>query len=283
MPHQTKYFLAGVMGHPVMHSRSPKLHNYWLALHGIEGHYAPIEVRREALERALRALSSLGYSGVNLTIPLKEEALKIVDRIDPAARQIGAINCVVVAEDGSLDGYNYDAFGFTASILEAEPHWRADAGPVVVLGAGGASRAVLAGLIKAGVHEIRLTNRTQERAIALAQEFGPPVSVHDWADRAELLAGAAMLVNTTSMGMTGQPPLDIALDRLEAQALVADIVYVPLETDLLRRAKLRRNRTVDGLGMLLHQARPAFRHFFGLTPEVTPAVRALIEATLGTT
>ena len=151
-----------------------------------------------------------------------------------------------------------------------------------MLGAGGAARAVLAGLIKEGAHEIRLVNRTKERATALALEFGPPIEVHDWADRADLLQGASMVVNTTSMGMTGQPPLELALDRLEAHALVADIVYVPLETDLLARAKMRNNRTVDGLGMLLHQARPAFHHFFGVMPEVTPALRGLIEATLGT-
>ncbi len=263
-----------------MHSRSPKLHNYWLGLHAIEGHYAPVAVRREGLEKALRALPALGFTGVNLTIPLKEDAVALVDRVDPVARQIGAINCVVVADDGSLDGYNYDAYGFIASLREVEVHWRAASGPVVVLGAGGAARAVLAGLIKEGAQDIRLANRTRDRAIVLAGEFGPPVTVYDWNDRADILAGAAMLVNTTSMGMTGQPPLVLALDRLEAHALVADSVYVPLETDLLRRAKLRRNRTVDGLGMLLHQARPAFAHFFGLSPEVTPAVRRLIESTL---
>lgn len=282
MSKQHKYFLAGVMGYPVMHSRSPRLHNYWLELHGIEGHYAPIAVRREGLEMALRALQPLGYSGVNLTIPLKEEALNVVDHVHPVARQIGAINCVVVNEDGTLEGYNYDAYGFIASLREAEPHWKASAGPVVVLGAGGAARAVLAGLIEDGAQEIRLANRTKGRASALAMEFGEAIQVHDWNDRADLLAGASMLVNTTSMGMTGQPPLEIALDRLARETLVADIVYVPLETDLLARARRMGNRTVDGLGMLLHQARPAFKHFFGVTPEVTPAVRGLIESTLGT-
>jgi shikimate dehydrogenase len=282
MSKQHKYFLAGVMGYPVMHSRSPRLHNYWLELHGIEGHYAPIAVRREGLEKALRALHPLGYSGVNLTIPLKEAALNVVDHVHPVARQIGAINCVVVNEDGTLEGYNYDAYGFIASLREAEPHWKASAGPVVVLGAGGAARAVLAGLIEDGAQEIRLANRTKDRASALAMEFGEAIQVHDWKDRADLLAGASMLVNTTSMGMTGQPPLEIALDRLARETLVADIVYVPLETDLLARARRMGNRTVDGLGMLLHQARPAFKYFFGVTPQVTPAVRGLIESTLGT-
>lgn len=283
MSKQHKYFLAGVMGWPVMHSRSPRLHNYWLDLHGIEGHYAPLAIKREGLEKALRALHPLGYSGVNLTIPLKEEALNIVDHIHPVARQIGAINCVVVNGDGSLEGFNYDAYGFIASLREAQPDWRAGEGPVVVLGAGGAARAVLAGLLQDGAKEIRLLNRTKERAGALALEFGPEITVYDWRDRADLLAGAHMLVNTTSMGMAGQPPLDIALDRLERHTLVADIVYVPLETDLLARARRMGNRTVDGLGMLLHQARPAFKHFFGVDPQVTPDVRRLIEDTLGTT
>lgn len=282
MSRQHKFFLAGVMGWPIMHSRSPRIHNYWLHLHGVEGHYAPIGVKPEGLEKALRALHPLGYTGVNLTIPLKEAALAVVDHVDPVARQIGAINCVVVKDDGALEGYNYDAYGFIASLKEAEPHWQAAAGPVVILGAGGAARAVLAGLLKDGAREIRLVNRTKQRASALALEFGPQIEVHDWDDRADLLAGAAMLVNTTSMGMIGQPPLDIALDRLEAHALVADIVYAPLETDLLARARRMGNRTVDGLGMLLHQARPAFRHFFGVMPEVTGDVRRLIESTLGT-
>ena len=281
MARQSKYFLAGVMGTPIMHSRSPRLHNYWLELHGIEGHYAPIAVRQEGLEKALRALHPLGYSGVNLTLPLKEEALKIVDKVHPVARQIGAINCVVVEEDGSLTGYNYDAYGFTASLKEAEPHWRADSGPLIVLGAGGAARAVLAGLIEEGARDIRLLNRTKARATALALEFGDAIRVHEWEERSQVLAGASMFVNTTSMGMTGQPPLEIDLRDLPRAALVADIVYAPLDTDLLQRAAKLGNRTVDGLGMLLHQARPAFRHFFGVTPEVTGDVRRLIEATLG--
>ncbi len=279
MSHPDRYLLAGVMGSPIMHSRSPLIHNHWLAEHGLAGHYAPLLVAPEGLEAALRALHPLGFSGVNLTIPLKEEALSIVDRIDPLAQSIGAINCVVVAPDGMLDGYNYDAFGFLASLREQAPGWRADSGPAAVLGAGGAARAVLAGLLSEGAPEIRITNRTFKRAQALAAEFGAKVTAVDWRERAAALEGAALLVNTTSMGMTGQPPLDIALDALPAHALVSDIVYAPLETDLLARARARGLIGVDGLGMLLHQARPAFERWFGILPDVTAQLRAKVEAT----
>ena len=268
------------MGFPIMHSRSPAIHNYWLAEYGLLGHYAPLAVKPEGLEKALRALHPLGFRGVNLTIPLKEQAMPLLDEIDPVARAIGAVNCVVVADDGRLRGFNYDAFGYVESLREAAPGWRADAGPAVVLGAGGAARAILAGLVGEGVKEIRLLNRTFERAQKLAAEFGSRVHAVDWDERDGALAGAALLVNTTSMGMTGQPPLEIALDDLPAGALVSDIVYAPLETDLLARARRRGSRVVDGLGMLLHQARPAFHDWFGPMPKVTPELRKKIEASL---
>lgn len=280
MPHAEKYLLAGVMGFPIMHSRSPAIHNYWLAEYGMLGHYAPLAVKPDGLEKALRALHPLGFAGVNLTIPLKELALPMLDEVDPVAQAIGAVNCVVVDDDGRLRGFNYDAFGYVESLREAAPDWRANQGPAVVLGAGGAARAILAGLLAEGAPEIRLANRTPERAQQLATEFGARVRAIAWDEREEALAGAALLVNTTSMGMTGQPPLEIALDDLPAGALVSDIVYAPLETDLLARAKRRGGRAVDGLGMLLHQARPAFRDWFGPMPKVTPELRRKIEASL---
>jgi shikimate dehydrogenase len=280
MPHAEKYLLAGVMGFPIMHSRSPAIHNYWLAEYGMLGHYAPLAIKPEGLEKALRALHPLGFAGVNLTIPLKELALPMLDEVDPVAQAIGAVNCVVVGDDGRLRGFNYDAFGYVESLREAAPDWRANQGPAVVLGAGGAARAILAGLLAEGAPEIRLANRTPERAQQLATEFGARVRAIAWDEREEALAGAALLVNTTSMGMTGQPPLEIALDDLPAGALVSDIVYAPLETDLLARAKRRGGRAVDGLGMLLHQARPAFRDWFGPMPKVTPELRRKIEASL---
>ena len=279
MTHPDRFLLAGVMGDPVMHSRSPRLHNYWLAQHGLAGTYLPLAVKAPGLRAALRALPALGFSGCNLTIPHKEAALAIVDRIDPLARRIGAMNCVVVAADGSLTGQNHDAFGFIESVREAQPGWRADAGPIVVIGAGGGARAVLVGLIDQGANEIRLINRTRARGEALQRDLGGPITPLAWSDRAAALEGAAMLVNTTSQGMMGEPPLDLALDRLPARALVSDIIYIPRETPLLAAARQRGNPTVNGLGMLLHQARPAFHAWFGVMPQVTPELRAMIEAT----
>ena len=280
MSHPDRFLLAGVMGWPVMHSRSPKIHNHWFAKHGLAGTYVPLAVRAEGLRAALRALPALGFSGCNLTIPHKEAAFEIVDRVDPLARRIGAINCVVVAPDGSLDGRNNDGFGYVQSILEAYPRWRADAGPIVVVGAGGGARAVLVSLADQGAAEIRLINRSPERAAALAREFGAHIKALAWNDRRAALDGAAMLINTTSKGMIGQQALDLALDTLPTSALVSDIIYIPRETPLLMAARLRGNRTVNGLGMLLNQARPAFHVWFGVMPEVTAELRAMIEATI---
>lgn len=275
-----RFLMAGVMGWPVLHSRSPLLHNHWLAERGLKGVYVPLEIKVENLAAALRALPALGFSGCNLTIPHKIEALKIVDAVDPVAARIGAINCVAVNADGALDGFNFDAWGFVESVAERAPGWRAGAGPAVVLGAGGGARAVVDGLLQRGATEIRIANRTLDRAEDLRARFGSAIRPVAWTDRARALAGAAMLVNTTSQGMKGQDPLDLALEALPTTALVCDIVYVPLETELLRQARARGNPTVDGLGMLLHQARPAFQKWFGDLPTVTPELRAKIEATL---
>jgi shikimate dehydrogenase len=267
--------LAGVMGWPVSHSKSPSLHGYWLDLHKIDGAYVPLPVRPEAFPGCLRALAELGFRGVNLTVPHKVAALDVCDSLDDAARAIGAVNTVVFTGKG-IEGRNTDAHGFIENLRQAAPDWHASAGPAVVLGAGGAARAVVHALREAGAPEIRLANRTKERASALAKDFAPGVTVVAWQDRAAAMQGANLLVNTTSLGMTGQDPLELALDALPASALVNDIVYAPLETALLRDAKARGNRTVDGLGMLLHQARPGFAAWFGVTPEVTPALRAFV-------
>jgi shikimate dehydrogenase len=275
-----RFVLAGVMGWPVMHSRSPVIHNYLLGRHGLNGAYVPLAIKPEHLEAALRGLVPLGFSGCNITIPHKEQAFKVVDEIDPVARRIGAISCVVVRPDGSLFGMNNDAFGFIQNILQQLPGWRADAGPAVVIGAGGGARAVVYALADRGAREIRVVNRTPDRADLLAREFGSSVKAVPWEERARALRDAAMLVNTTSQGMVGQPPLDLPLDGLPDHAPVCDIVYVPIETPLLAAARRRGNPTIDGLGMLLHQVRPAWKAWFNIDPEITPELRAEVEATL---
>lgn len=267
--------LAGVMGWPVSHSRSPRLHGYWLDRYGIDGAYVPLAVRPERVQDAVRALPVLGFAGCNLTVPHKELVLPVLDRVEPLARRIGAVNTVVVTADGGLEGSNTDAFGFLASLREAVPDWSAAAGPVTIVGAGGAVRAIVVALQDAGVAEIRLANRTRARAETLAADLGG-ITVVDWADRARALEGCGLLVNGTTQGMTGEPALDLDLRHLPATAVVADIVYVPLVTPLLAAAAARGNRTVDGLGMLLHQARPGFERWFGRAPEVTADLRRFV-------
>jgi len=280
MPNPDRFLLAGVMGWPVMHSRSPMLHNYWFRQHGLAGTYVPLAIRPEGLAAALRALHPLGFAGCNLTIPHKQEAMKIVDEVDALAKAIGAISCVIARPGGSLFGTNNDCFGFIHNLKQEQPGWRADAGPVAVIGAGGGSRAVCYGLVQEGAKEIRLVNRTPARAQEIAAAFGGPIKALAWEERHDALAGAAMVVNTTSCGMVGQPPLDIKLDRLPRNALAADIIYIPLETPFLAEARRSGNRTVNGLGMLLNQGRPAWKAWFGIEPEVTAELRAMVEKTI---
>lgn len=280
MAETQKFRLAGVMGWPVAHSRSPKLHGYWISQLGLSGAYVYLPVQPERLPDALKGLSALGFAGCNLTIPHKETAMRLVDRVDPLAKRIGAINTIVVGEDGSLSGFNNDGYGFIECLKEAKPDWRADAGPAVVMGSGGGARAVVASLAERGAKEIRLVNRTFTRAQKLAADLGAPVRAIPWEQRHEAIDGASLLVNTTNQGMVGQAPLDLSLDRLPKSALVSDIIYVPLETPLLAAARKRGNLAVNGLGMLLHQARPAFKAWFGVLPEVTPELRRLLEATI---
>jgi shikimate dehydrogenase len=275
--------LAGIMGWPIGHSRSPALHNFWLAEHGIDGVYVPMAVRPERLGEALRALPVLGFRGCNLTIPHKQMALSIIDRVEPVARRIGAVNTVVVAADGSLEGSNTDAYGFRENLREYVSGWEPTAGAAVVLGAGGAARAVVAALIEDGAAEIRVVNRTIGRAESVARDLAVPgirIAAYPWNMRAEVLEGAGVLVNTTSLGMTGEPGLEIDLALLPRAAVVADIVYVPLDTNLLVAARQRGHRTVDGLGMLLHQGRPGFEAWFETPVRVTRELRAAVLTTL---
>jgi len=280
MAHPDRFLLAGVMGWPVMHSRSPMLHNYWFKKHGLAGTYVPLAIRPEHLAPALRGLQPLGFAGVNVTIPHKQDAMKIVNELDALARSIGAISCVIVKPDGSLAGTNNDCYGFIHAVRQEHPGWRADAGPIVVIGAGGGSRAVCYGLAQEGARELRLVNRTFDRAKEIAERFGGPIRALPWEQRHEVLEGAAMVVNTTSCGMVGQPPLDLRLDKLPQGALAADIIYIPLETPFLAAARKRGNRTINGLGMLLNQGRPAWKAWFGIEPEVTAELRAMVEKTI---
>ncbi|MFQ5535598.1 MAG: shikimate dehydrogenase [Sphingomonadales bacterium] len=271
--------LAGVVGWPVSHSRSPRLHGYWLDRYRIDGLYMPLAVAPRDFETALRALPVLGFKGVNVTVPHKEQACHLVDRIDPWARRVGAVNTITIAADGALTGSNTDGYGFLENLKTSRPDWRAGDGPAVVIGAGGAARAIVAAMAEAGSTEIRLVNRTRKRAEALALALNYDcVSIHDWKTRAAIIGGASVVVNTTVLGMTGKPPLDLALDDLKPDAVVADIVYAPLETPLLAAARARGNPVADGLGMLLHQARPGFKSWFRVEPEVTTQLRDFVAA-----
>jgi shikimate dehydrogenase len=270
--------LAGVMGWPVAHSRSPALHRFWLKQYKIDGDYRALAVAPDQLPTALHGLAGKGFAGCNLTVPLKEAAVGLMDRLDPHARRIGAVNTVVVGPDDELEGLNSDGFGFIENLRAARPDFDWTHGPAVVLGAGGAARAVVDALIAAGMRDIRLANRSPERAAELAQALGAKLAIVAWDKCATALAGAALLVNTTSLGMAGAPPLDLDLADLPKSAVVNDIVYAPLETALLKNAKARGNPTVDGLGMLLHQGRLGFSRWFGVMPEVTPALRAAVLA-----
>lgn len=273
--------LAGVMGWPISHSRSPRLHGFWLRQYGIDGAYVPLAVEPERTEQAIRALPALGFRGCNVTVPLKEIAFRTVDRLDQTARRMGAVNTIVVAEDGALEGGNTDGFGFIENLRAEQPDWTAERGPAVVIGAGGAARAVVVALLDAGAPEVRLVNRTRARAEELAADLAAVglnggVTVVDWVSRETVLDGASLLVNTTTQGMAGQPALDLSLRALPVSAVVNDIVYVPLETPLLAEAKARGNPVAGGIGMLLHQARPGFKAWFGVEPQVTPELTRFV-------
>ncbi|MFQ5624542.1 MAG: shikimate dehydrogenase [Paracoccaceae bacterium] len=270
--------LAGVIGSPISHSLSPRVHGYWLRKYGIGGYYIPVEIAPGALRDGLEALRRLGFRGVNVTLPHKEEAFALADEASSVARRIGAANTLTFDVQRGVLADNTDGYGFLQNLHEQAPHWRASAGPAVVLGAGGAARAVVDALLSDGAPEIRLVNRTRARAEALADRFGGKAEIVDWEARGDCLEGAATLVNTTSLGMAGHDVLGLDLAALPGAALVTDLVYRPLETELLKRARARGNPGADGLGMLLHQAVPGFERWFGRCPEVDQAVRETVLA-----
>jgi shikimate dehydrogenase len=280
MSDHSKFILAGVMGWPVAHTRSPAIHNHWIAHHGLKGAYVQLPVMPERLEAAVRGLPALGFAGCNVTVPHKVSAMALVDEVHPVARRIGAINTIVVREDASLLGMNNDGLGYIQSLRDADSGWRGDTGAALVLGAGGAARAIVVSLLDEGAPEVRLCNRTTERALALAEALGDPrIKVIDWQQRNSAMAGVSLLINTTTQGMHGQPALDVDLHDLPATALASDAIYIPQETPLLATARQRGHRTVNGLGMLLNQARPAFKAWFGVMPDITPELLKAVRAT----
>lgn len=266
--------LAGVIGSPIAHSKSPQLHRHWLETYGIAGHYIPMDVAHGDLESVLRHLPKAGFVGVNLTIPHKETVMKIADLITDRAILIGAANTLIFRKDGKIHADNTDGYGFMENLRAGAPGWNPRSGPAAVFGAGGAARAVISSLLDAGAPEILLANRTRVRAEQLAKEFGSRLRVYDWLQAGNMLDDAALVVNTTSLGMIGKPELRVPLDGLRPQTVVTDLVYTPLKTKMLAAAEAAGCVTVDGLGMLLHQAVPAFERWFGTRPEVDRATRA---------
>jgi shikimate dehydrogenase len=276
MTGQPRIPLAGVIGHPVAHSRSPALHSYWLRRYGLQGHYIPIDIAPTELPDLIRTLPRLGFIGANITIPHKEAILGIADHVTDRAALIGAANTLIFRKDGKIHADNTDGSGFIANLRQHAPHWSPAIGPAVVLGAGGAARAVVAALIEVGVPEIRVANRTRARADALRSDFGAKIHVHEWVQAGALLSDAATVVNTTSLGMTGKADFRVNLEHLNQKALVTDLVYTPLKTQFLIEAEALGCTVVDGLGMLLHQAAPGFERWFGQRPEVDDDTRRAV-------
>lgn len=275
---QEKIPLVAVLGSPVVHSKSPLLHGFWLKQFGIQGHYVPIDVMAADLEQVLQTLPKMGFVGANVTLPHKEKILSIADQISDRAALIGAANTLVFQPDGKLYADNTDGYGFIENIRQHAPDWQAKDGPALVLGAGGAARAIVSALLEAGAPEVRISNRTRARADQIKSDFGGRVGVVDWVKAGVEIEYAHTLVNTTSLGMTGKSALTVSLDKLNPETLVTDIVYSPLETELLKAARSKGCRVVDGLGMLIHQAVPGFQRWFGQKPVVDQAIRDILLA-----
>ncbi|MTI44400.1 shikimate dehydrogenase [Roseibium hamelinense] len=273
---------AAVTGWPVDQSRSPIIHGYWLDKLGIDGSYERIAVEPSNAEAFYRSFCDTGLTGCNVTVPHKETAALACDWLDPVALAMGAANTLWLSEDGKLCGANTDGLGFLANLDQVQPGWDSNKNSAIVLGAGGAARAIVWSLLHRGFRAVHIVNRTVEKALQLRDEFGAKTTAHGFGTFVELLGTADLLVNTTALGMTGKPPLNLDLAKLPKNTLVTDIVYVPLETELLRTARLRGNRTVNGLGMLLHQAVPGFERWFGQRPVVDQTLYDLIVTDLET-
>ncbi|WP_163847899.1 shikimate dehydrogenase [Pseudooceanicola aestuarii] len=265
--------LAGVIGHPIAHSRSPRIHQHWLRNRGLRGHYVPMDVHPDHLEQVLRTLPNMGFVGLNVTLPHKERVLEIADLVTDRATLIGAANTLIFRADGKIHADNTDGYGFLENLKQGAPDWQPEAGPAAILGAGGAARAVVASLLDMGVPELLVANRTRIRAERLRADFGKRLRVVEWVQAGNMIEEANLVVNTTSLGMVGKPELRVPLDGLHPGQVVTDLVYAPLKTHLLAEAEAAGATIVDGLGMLLHQAVPGFERWFGERPEVDEAVR----------
>ncbi len=266
--------LAGVIGTPIAHTRSPQIHGHWLKTYGLAGAYVPMDVKSSDLREVLTALPKAGFVGVNITIPHKENVLEMADLVTDRATLIGAANTLIFRPDGKIHADNTDGYGFLENLKTGAPDWNPRSGPATVLGAGGAARAVVASLLDAGVPEVLLTNRTRIRAEKMAADFGNRVTVIDWVHAGNILEDSALVVNTTALGMIGKQEMRIPLDGLRGGTVVTDLVYTPLRTSFLAAAEEAGCLTVDGLGMLLHQAVPGFERWFGTRPTVDSATRA---------
>lgn len=273
MTEATRIPLAGVIGSPISHSKSPQLHGYWLRKSGIRGFYIPMHITQSDLADAMLMLPKLGFAGVNVTIPHKESVLALADVVTDRAALIGAANTVIFRKDGKTHADNTDGYGFIQNLRQNAPNWQPQSGPAAVIGAGGAARAVVASLIEVGVPELRLSNRTRTHADILRSEFGARIKVYDWVQAGNMLEDAVSVVNTSSLGMVGKPDLCVPLDALSPNAVVNDLVYTPLQTLFLQHAAEMGCTTVDGLGMLLHQGAPAFERWFGVRPEIDDELR----------
>jgi shikimate dehydrogenase len=268
--------LAAVIGHPIAQSKSPKLHNHWLKRYMIDGHYVPMDVAPSDFETVIRMLPKIGFVGANITIPYKLDALNLADLVTDRARLIGAANTLVFRKDGKIQADNTDGYGFIQNLFQTVPNWSPTSAKALVLGAGGAARAVLASFLEIGVPQITLTNRSQDRADALRAEFGDKIQVIDWVQAGNAMEQVNIIVNTTSLGMIGKPEMRIPLDGIQKDAVVYDLVYNPLQTKLLRAASEAGAIPVDGLGMLLHQAAPGFERWFRHKPEIDDKLRSAV-------
>ena len=268
--------VVAILGYPIHHSKSPRMHGYWLDQAGVLGYYVPLEIHPDNFEDALKNMPKQGFRGANVTIPHKERALEIADYVSERAKRIGAANTLYFDADGKIHADNTDGYGFITNLKKGAPEWNAKAGPALVLGAGGAARAILDALITEETPKLYLTNRTKERAQALASEFGDTVEVLDWDNKNVVVSEVKTLINTTSLGMNGKGDLGLDFSQLTSAITVTDIVYTPLETDLLKHAKQRGCTCVDGLGMLIYQGVPGFSNWFGVNPKVTDELRELL-------